>query len=48
MLKATKVIQVRPDTKLRFRLYVNEGQTADYALNEMLDKIDELRKDMGF
>ena len=48
MLLATKVIQVRPDTKKRFRMYVNDGQTADHALNELLDRIDELKKDMGF
>jgi len=48
MLIATKVIQVRPDTKRRFREYVEEGQTADRALNEMLDRIDELKNDMGF
>lgn len=48
MLKATKVIQVRPDTKIRFRLHVNDGQTADRALNEILDEIDIIKKDMGF
>ena len=48
MLLATKVIQVRPDTKKRFRTYVDKGQTADHALNDMLDRIDELKKDMGY
>lgn len=48
MRKATEVIRVTPDTMERFKGYTGRHETADSALSNMINLIDQLAEDMGF
>ena len=48
MRRATEVIRLRPDTMTRFQKYVGSNETANTALSNMINIIDELSEDMGY
>ena len=48
MRKATAVIRITPDTMERFKVYIGQHETADIALSNMINIIDQLAEDMGY